>query len=155
MSRQGRALWLRAALWTLLGWWIGGWALFAFVVAPTAFGALPSTQVAGRLVGPVLAALHLYGAGAGFALALLAWALSRRGFAVWLPLAMSALCLASHFGVTARIEAIRDLVFGPDGNPEVALRFQHLHRLSMAIYTLVGVGGYALLWVHARADGQT
>jgi uncharacterized protein DUF4149 len=151
MSRS-RALWLRTALWVLLGWWIGGWALFAFVVAPTAFGVLPTIQVAGRLVAPVLATLHLYGAGAGLALAALAGALSRRGIALWLPLAMSALCLASHFGVTAQIEAIRDLAFGPEGSGEIALRFQHLHRLSMWIYTAVGVGAYALVWVHARAD---
>lgn len=154
MSRQDGAPWLRAALWTLLGWWIGGWALFAFVVARTAFRVLPSTQLAGQLVGPILAALHLYGAVAGVALAVLAWALARRGLAVWLPLAMSALCLVSHFGVTAQIEAIRDLAFGPEGSQEIALRFQHLHRLSMAIYTAVGVAGYALVWVHARADAR-
>ena len=36
-----------------------------------------STAVAGTLVGPVLTAVHLYGAAAGFALAVLARALSR------------------------------------------------------------------------------
>jgi len=149
---RSRALWLRTALWVLLGWWIGGWALFAFVVAPTAFGVLPSTQIAGQLVAPVLTTLHLYGAVAGLALAVLAWALARSGVALWLPIAMSALCLASHFGVTAQIEAIRDLAFGPEGSSEIALRFQHLHRLSMWIYTAVGIGAYALVWVHARAD---
>ena len=152
MSRQDRTLWLRSALWILLGWWLGGWALFAFVVAPFAFGRLPSTQVAGQLVGPVLGVLHLYGAAAGVAMAALAWGLARRGAALWLPLAMSALCLASHFGVTAEIARIRDLVFGPGGSPEIALRFQHLHRASMLIYTAVGLAGYALVWIHARAD---
>ncbi|HZO09985.1 MAG TPA: DUF4149 domain-containing protein [Myxococcota bacterium] len=154
VANGSRALGLRAALWIALGWWIGGWALFAFVVAPAAFGRLPSTRIAGQLVGPVLAVLHLYGAVAGIVLAALAWALARRGAAVWLPLAMSALCLVSHFGVTAQIEAIRELVFGPGGSPEIALRFQHLHRASMAIYTAVGLGGYALVWVHARADAR-
>src|SRR5262245_48888935 len=155
MSRQDRDRWLRCALWTALGWWLGGWALFAFAVAPVAFSRLPSTQVAGQLVGPVLAALHLYGAAAGVALAGLAWGLARRGAALWLPLAMSGLCLVSHFGVTAEIEAIRDLVFGPGGSPEIALRFQQLHRASMAIYTVVGLGGYALVWIHAGADAAT
>ena len=76
-TSEARRLWLRTALWVVLGWWIGGWALFAFVVARTAFRVLPSTQVAGQLVGPVLAALHLYGAAAGIALLwgrdLMAW----------------------------------------------------------------------------------
>ena len=46
--------------------------------------------------------------------------------------------------MTAQIEAIRDLAFGPEGSPEIALRFQHLHRLSMGIYTSVGIGAFAL-----------
>jgi hypothetical protein len=145
---------LRAALWLLLGGWIGAWVFFAFVVAPTAFRVLPTTQVGGQLVGPVLRALHLYGAGAGVALAALAWGLARSGVGLWIPLAMSALCLVSHFGVTAQIEAIRPLVFGPAGSPEIAARFQLLHRLSMGIYTAVGGAGFLLVAIHARADAR-
>jgi hypothetical protein len=117
--REKPATWLRACLWLLLGGWLGAWILFAFVVAPTAFRVLPSTQIAGELVGPVLAALHLYGVGAGIALAVLAWALARTGAGVWIPLAMGALCLLSQFGVTGQIEAIRGLAFGPSGNQEL------------------------------------
>jgi hypothetical protein len=143
---------LHAALWLLLGGWLGAWTLFAFVVAPTVFRVLPSTQVAGQLVAPVLTALHLYGVGAGMALAAIAWALTRTGVALWLPLAMGALCFVSQFGVTAQIEAIRALVFGPSGSPELAARFQLLHRISMGIYTTVGVAGFALVAIHARTD---
>jgi len=146
------ATFLRALLWLLLGGWLGAWTLFAFVVAPTAFRVLPSTQIAGQLVAQVLGALHLYGVGAGVALAAIAWALTRTGVALWLPLAMGALCLVSQLGVTAQIEAIRTLVFGPSGSPDLAARFQLLHRISMGIYTAVGVAGFALLAIHARAD---
>jgi hypothetical protein len=125
---------------------------FAFSVAPTAFRTLPSTRIAGQLIGPVLATLHLYGAAAGVALAALAWVSARTGAFVWLPLAMSALCAVSHFGVTAEIESIRPLAFGPEGSPEFAARFQLLHRLSMGIYTVVGLAGFALVALHARAD---
>jgi hypothetical protein len=128
--------------------------LFAFVVAPTAFRVLPSTQIAGQLVGPVLGALHLYGVGAGVALAVVAWALARTGAGLWIPLGMSALCLVSHFGVTAQIEAIRALAFGPAGSPEIAARFQLLHRLSMGIYTVVGLAGFLLAALHARDDAR-
>jgi hypothetical protein len=144
--------WLHAALWLVLAGWLGAWILFAFVVAPAAFRVLPTTEVAGRLVGPVLAALHLYGVGAGIALAALAWALARGGASLWIPLAMAALCLVSHFGVTAQIEAIRPLAFGPSGSPEMAARFQLLHQVSMGVYTAVGVAGFALVALHARAD---
>ena len=126
--------------------------LDAFVVAPTAFRVLPSTQIAGQLIGPVLAALHLYGAAAGIALAALAWGLARTGWCVWIPLGMGALCAVSHFGVTAQIEAIRPLAFGPGGSPELAARFQLLHQVSMGIYTAVGLAGFVLVALHARAD---
>ena len=149
-----RDLALRCALWVVLGGWNGAWALFAFVVARVAFTALPTTQLAGKVVAPVLAALHLYGGAAGVALALVGWALGRGRAAVLLPLALSALCLTSHFAVTSEIEAIRDLVFGPGGSQELAARFQRLHALSMGIYTVVGVGAYALLWLHVRADAE-
>ena len=153
---QGSAgdAWLRGALWLLLGGWLGAWVLFAFVVAPTAFRALPSTQIAGRLVGPVLGALHLYGVAAGIALAAVAWAMARTGACLWIPLAMSALCLLSQFGVTAQIESIRGLAFGPGGSPEIAARFQLLHQLSMGIYTAVGLAGFLLAAIHARADAR-
>jgi hypothetical protein len=151
-SAGAGGVWLRAALWLLLGGWLGAWTLFAFVVAPTAFRVSPSTHVAGQVVGPVLTALHLYGGGAGLALSALAWALARRGLALWLPLAMSTLCLVSQFGVTAEIEVVRELAFGPGGSAELAARFQRLHRLSMAIYATVGAAGFVLLAIHARAD---
>ena len=151
--REAGVAWLSAASWLVLGGWLGAWVLFAFVVAPTAFRVLPSTQVAGQLVAPVLAALHLFGAGAGVALAALAWALARTGACLWVPILMSALCLVSHFGVTAEIEAIRPFAFGSDGSSEMAARFQLLHQLSMGLYTAVGIAGFFLAALHARADG--
>lgn len=146
--------WLRAAEWLLLGAWIGAWLFFALVVAPTAFRALPSTQIAGRLIGPVLATLHLTGAALGPALAALAWGLSRTGIHLWLPLAMGAICAVSHFGVTAQIEIVRPLAFGTEGSPEMAARFQLLHRISMGIYAAVGLAGLLLAALRARADAR-
>jgi hypothetical protein len=146
------ASWLRGVLWLLLGGWLGAWTFFAFAVAPTAFRVLPSTEIAGQLVGPLLAALHLYGAAAGIALAGLARALGRSGACLWIPLAMSGSCLVSEFGVTPAIAETRALAFGASGSPEMAARFQLLHQISMAIYTAVGVAGLALVAIHARAD---
>jgi hypothetical protein len=50
----GRSLGLRSALWLALGGWVGSWALFALVIARLAFRVLPSPEVAGHLVAPVL-----------------------------------------------------------------------------------------------------
>ena len=38
--------------------WIGGLIFFAFVLAPTAFGVLPNTHLAGNVVGRALGKLH-------------------------------------------------------------------------------------------------
>src|SRR5437879_10397107 len=38
--------------------WIGGLIFFAFVLAPTAFQVLPSTHLAGNVVGRALGKLH-------------------------------------------------------------------------------------------------
>lgn len=142
---------LRAGLWLLLGGWLGAWTLFAFGVAPVAFRSLPA-ETAGRIVGPVLTALHLYGAGAGVVLALLAAAMRRSRWLVVIPLIMGALCLISQFGVTAAIDRTRELAFGPAGGVEDAARFWRLHGLSMGIYTAVGLLALLLLGLHARAD---
>ena len=41
--------------------WVGGLAFFAFVVAPVAFGSLPSAHEAGIVVGGTLRVLHWIG----------------------------------------------------------------------------------------------
>ena len=143
---------IRAALWLTLGGWIGAWLLFGLVVAPTAFRVLPSTRVAGSLIGPVLEALQLFGSVAGLLLALIAWLLGR-GVARWaLPLAMSAACLYSQFGLSAEIAEIQDGAFGPQGSEALASRFNHLHRLSVAIFLCVGISALILAGLHARDD---
>jgi hypothetical protein len=141
---------LQAALWLLLGGWLGSWGAFAMLVAPAAFRVLP-TGLAGDLVAPLLAALHLGGAASGLALALLAWVLARGRLAIALPLALSALCLISHFGVTPQIAELREAVRGA-GSEAAAARFQRLHGLSMLLFSAVSLGALVLAGLHARAD---
>ncbi len=145
---------LRSCLWLLLGGWFGSYLCFGAVVAPTAFAVLPSTELAGELVGPVLTKLHVYGALAGVALALVSRSLGRGPLLVAAPLALSALCLYSHFGVTTALTEIRDLAFGSGGDPEAAARFAALHRVSLAIFIGVGIAVTALIGLQARADAR-
>lgn len=142
----------RSALWLTLGLWIGSWALFSAIVAPTAFRVLPSAEVAGTLIGPTLRALHLFGAGAGLVLAVLAGVLGRGPRLIAIPLIMSALCLYTHFGVSAEISELRLLAFDPEGNAGSAARFHQLHRVSVGIFTGLGAAAVLLLVLHARAD---
>lgn len=144
---------LRAALWLLLGCWLGAWILFAALVAPAAFQEL-GREPAGRLVGEVLPPLQLGGVAAGVALALLARALGR-GPAAWiLPLALSALGLLSLFGITPRMEEIRDLAFEGPGDPEARARFARLHLLSGLLYVAVGAGVAVLAALHGVGEAR-
>jgi hypothetical protein len=145
---------LRSLVWLLLGGWIGSWACFGLVVAPIAFAKLPSTEVAGQLIGPVLSALHLYGAVAGSALALLAGMLGRGRLRVALPLLMATACVYTQFGVSAEIAEIRDQVFGPQGSEMLAARWADLHRRSVGIFLAVSAGALWLLVLHARSDSR-
>jgi hypothetical protein len=147
-----REICLRGFLWLLLSGWIGSWAGFALLTAPTAFRVLPSMELAGRLVGPVVSALHVYGIAAGVLLALLTWSLGRGRALVALSLAAAALCAYSELRITPQIAAIRPLVFGPEGSPELAARFQLLHRISVTVFFSVGLSTLVLLAAHVRAD---
>ncbi len=151
--------WLREVglhffLWLLLGSWIGSWVTFGALVAPTAFRALPSTELAGQVVGPVISALHGYGAAAGLLLALLAWSLRRGALLVAIPLAAAAACAWSELVVTPQIAALRPLMVGPEGTPEFAARFAHLHRISVVIFLSVGVSTLVMLAAHVLADAR-
>lgn len=155
----GRRGWLREVaphffLWLLLGGWIGSWVTFGALVAPTAFRALPSSELAGQVVGPVISALHGYGAAAGLLLALLAWNLRRGALLVAIPLAAAAACAWSELVITPRIAAIRPLMVGPAGTPELAARFAHLHRVSVVIFLSVGVSTLVMLAAHVLADAR-
>ncbi|HKA14731.1 MAG TPA: DUF4149 domain-containing protein [Myxococcota bacterium] len=150
--RPARGVALRSALWLALGGWVGSWALFALVIARLAFQVLPSPEIAGHLVRPVLNVLHWYGVAAGVLLAVLAAVLERGLLLVGLPLAMAVACLVTQLGVTPRLEAIRDLAFGPAGNLEAAAQYRHLHGISMAIFSVVLVGAIALVVLHVRRE---
>ena len=142
---------LRCGIWLSLAGWLGGFALFAGLLAPTAFQILPR-ELAGRIVSPILEALHLYAAAAGIALAALAQGLGRSKLLRVLPLALTGVCLYSQFGVTPHITEARDLAFSPQGNPDALMSWGKLHARSMGLFTVAGLGALVLLVLHARAD---
>jgi len=143
---------LRSLLWLLLGGWVGSWACFGILIAPTAFRVLPSTEMAGTLVGPVLTALHVYGAIAGIGLAVIALLLERGRLRIALPVLMTVACLYTQFGVSSEIAEIRDLAFGPEGSELMAARFNELHEISLGIFKLVSAATLVLVVLHAISD---
>jgi hypothetical protein len=146
---------IRASLWMLLGGWFGAYLLFGAAIAPTIFAVLPTTEMAGSLIAPILTKLHLYGALAGLPLALLSRSLARSHLLVAIPIALSLVCLYSHFGLSAEMAEIRDLSFGSDGNPEAAARFGLLHRISLGAFVGIGATLTLLIAMHAKADAES
>jgi hypothetical protein len=143
---------LRSILWLLLGGWVGAWFLFAFGVSTTAFQVLPSTELAGQVVGPLLAGLHFYAAAAGAVLAVVTLGMGRGPLLAGMPLLLAALCIYSELGITGEIDAIRAQAFGPAATLEVTERFGVLHRRSLTLFTAVGIGAIALVVAHSRRD---
>ena len=145
---------LRSTLWLLLGGWVGAWVLFAFGVSTTAFRVLPSTELAGQVVGPLLAWLHLYGAAAGAVLAVVSLALGRGPLLTGVPVLLAAICIYSELGVTSEIDAIRGQAFGPEATVEATERFGALHQRSLALFGAVGIGAIGLVVAHSRYDSK-
>ncbi len=136
----------------IAGGWFGAMILFAFVVAPTAFGVLPGAEVAGSLVGPVLRAIHLFGIAAGVVLAACAWQLDRARWLRFFPLVLAAASAYSEFVVTGEISGLLPHDAEAGRTPDQAARFAFLHQLSMVIFTGVGLGAAALVFGHVWAD---
>jgi hypothetical protein len=139
-------------LWLVLGGWIGASAYFALVVALAVFRVLPTAEMAGQVVDAVYTPLQLYGVGAGLVLAAVAAALGRGRWLVIHPIVLSALCFISHFGITARLDELREGAFGASPEAAASAEFWRLHGASMGIHSAVLLGAVWLLVLHVRAD---
>lgn len=131
-----------------LGVWLGGMAVFSFIVAPAVFAVLPSRHLAGDLVTVALARMFMVSVlcGAVFAGALVAEQMQSggawRGLAV--PAALLGLALAfgtyNQYGLTPPMAGLRaemKAAFGsvdetPVDHP-LRVRFNRYHGISMAL----------------------
>lgn len=144
----------------LLAAWLGAALLFAVVVAPAAFAALPTRTLAGALVGRVLPTLFYTGMAIGAAVFLLD-ALARTG--AWrrasAGAAIAVACAVAQLIVGGRIERIRTEIAGPidalavDDARRVA--FGRLHAfsvgwLALAILAALIALALAIRALHAR-----
>lgn len=122
--------------------WEGGLLFFAFVLAPTAFGVLPTKHLAGLVVGGTLVILHQIGmvCGATFVIAtLILWSNRRHNrklYAIEFVLIAVMLAITAYlqFSVVPAMERDR-IQAGGDvdaASPSNAARldFEHLHPLS-------------------------
>jgi uncharacterized membrane protein len=137
--------------------WIGGLIFFAFVLAPTAFRVLPSTHLAGNLVGRALGKLHWIAIGSGVLFVLCSIIYSRmldgtsHVFATrnLLICAMLVLTLISQFWIIPHMDTLRaqvsDFAAVPADNP-ARIQFDSLHAWSTRLEGIVLLLGLMTIW---------
>jgi uncharacterized membrane protein len=142
--------------------WIGGLIFFAFVLAPTAFSVLPTTHLAGNVVGRALGKLHWIAIISGIVYLVTSLLYSRmtNGSAhilaarhVLLCL-MLALTLISQFGIIPRMDGLRaslgDVRAAAIDNPE-RVHFDTLHVWSTRVEGAVLLLGLVVVYLTARS----
>jgi len=147
--------WLRALRWLSLGGWLGSWALFALVIAPTAFRVLPPGNAASDLVSPVLRSLHLYGLAAGAVNFAISFLFRERTLLVALPGVLAVLCALTEFAVTPSISDVGPISGDSLGAEAPAEQFAQLHYLSRVLFTSILAGVAGLMVLHSREDQRT
>ena len=142
--------------------WIGGLIFFAFVLAPTAFQVLPSTHLAGNLVGRALSKLHWMAIISGIIYLISSLLYSRltsgtahvfSGRHVLLCM-MLALTLLSQFWIMPRMDTLRaqvnDFASVPIDNP-VRVQFDALHVWSTRVEVAVLLLGLVVVYLTAAS----
>lgn len=141
--------------------WIGGLIFFAFVLAPTAFGVLPNTHLAGNVVGRALGKLHWIAifSGSVFLIASLLYNYFIEGSAHLFAMRhiliclMLALTLFSQFWIIPRMDTLRAQV---GDFAQVALtdpqriQFDALHVWSTRVEGAVLLLGLVVVYLTAR-----
>jgi len=132
--------------------WLGAAAFFAAIVAPAAFAALPSRELAAAVVGRALPPLFLTGLGLGLGVGSLALWGPRRRLRTSRAIAASVIaiaCAVAQLGVAPRIATLRATMTQPltalaPDHPQ-RLAFGRLHMLSVASLGVAAVAAATMV----------
>ena len=145
--------------------WVGGLIFFAFVLAPTAFQVLPSTHLAGNVVGRTLGKLHWIAVFSGLIFLVSSFLCNRltdgtvHVFAVRhiLICVMLVLTLVSQFLIIPRMDSLRaqvgDFSAVSQSNPE-RVQFDALHVWSTRVEGGILLLGLVAVYLTASALTQ-
>lgn len=143
----------------ILGLWLGAMTFFSFVVAPAAFSALPSQQLAGVVVSRTLGALEIIGVTLGGLLILILSLSKERGKAALFELIalalMTASMLVSHFAVSSRLHEMRvqlGEIARLDAGDPARVRFDRLHQYSVWLMSFNIVAAATLIVILSRRN---
>jgi uncharacterized membrane protein len=137
--------------------WIGGIIFFAFVLAPTLFGVLPTTKLAGDVVNATLTKLHWMGLFSGVVFLVASLLYNWQKHVQLRPFALShifivlmlAFTMVSQFGITPRMRELRSspsLMESSLGRAE----FDSLHAWSTRLESGVLLLGLAVVILTPR-----
>jgi uncharacterized membrane protein len=142
--------------------WIGGIIFFAFVLAPTLFGVLPTTKLAGDVVNATLTKLHWMGLVSGVVFLICSLLYNWQKYVQLRPFALShilvvlmlAFTMVSQFGITPRMRELRStpaMMESSDGRME----FDRLHAWSTRLEGGVLLLGIGIAGLTARRFGNS
>jgi uncharacterized membrane protein len=148
--------------------WIGGIIFFAFVLAPTLFGLLPTTKMAGDVVNATLTKLHWMGLFSGSVFLICSLLYNWQKYVQLRPFALShifivlmlAFTVVSQFGITPKMRAVRDriekasLATIPTWDDSSRSEFDILHAWSTRLEGGVLFLGLGVVILTARRFGN-
>ena len=142
--------------------WIGGLIFFAFVLAPTVFGVLPTRHLAGNVVARSLSVLHWMGiiSGIVFLISSIVYSQLSKGTAhVFagrnvLIVLMLLLTIISQFGIMPKMDTLRASIGEIDSVPidnPARMQFDALHVWSTRVEGGVLLLGLVVIYLTASA----
>jgi uncharacterized membrane protein len=142
--------------------WIGGIIFFAFVLAPTLFGVLPTTKLAGDVVNATLTKLHWMGLISGVVFLIASLLYNWQKYVQLRPFALShvfvvlmlAFTMVSQFGITPRMRELRSSPSIMESSVARA-EFDSLHALSTRLEGGVLLLGIGVVGLTARRFGNS
>jgi uncharacterized membrane protein len=142
--------------------WIGGIVFFAFVLAPTLFGVLPTTKLAGDVVNATLSKLHWMGLVSGVIFLICSLGDNWQKHVQLRPFALShifivlmlAFTMVSQFGITPRMRELRSSPSMME-SLESRAEFDHLHAWSTRLESGVLFLGLGVVILTARRFGSS
>lgn len=136
--------------------WIGTIIFFSFVVAPSIFGALPSSD-AGRVIGTIFPTYYRLGYICGAVLlvtsvVLRASAAARGWWTVNSLLAALMLSVTVYAGavIQPRASALRPQIHDSAAAPEAKREFDSLHRIAVGLNSVALLCGCVVSYITAR-----
>jgi hypothetical protein len=146
---------ITAAIFRLaLAFWVGGAALFTFVLTPTLFRTQPR-DLAAKIVGILFPGYFWWGLATGFVALVCLLVLRGRSFLLTLTLLILMLGLTSYqaFSIEPRAAELKQRIvsFETPGKDEPLRReFSRLHGISMACNLVVLISGIVLIVLPGR-----